>query len=175
MPACDETEMMDPHPSYHLTITSHEAEHWLRKSGNHCYLTRYSQGNKCYVLTVYQKEPYQMKHYPVRFNQQGQRKKYHIEGKEKEFDSLEDMLHHYENNPIDHGFMSIGRQVTKKEWDHQLSLDQNRCPDQQLESDQLRSRSPDQQLGSDQLRGPDQRAGPNPQEEPAKRKHCIIL
>ena len=111
---------MVPHQSYHLTITSNEAERRLKKSGNHCYLTRYSEGNKCYILSVYQKRPYQMKHYRLVFNQQGRIKTYHIDGKEKDFNSLDNMLNYYENHPIDHGLMNIGRQVTKEEWDQRL-------------------------------------------------------
>ena len=58
-----------------------------------------------------------MKHFKIIFHPHGEGRKYHVEGKESEFDSLENMLHYYEQNPIDPGLMTIGRQVTKEEWE----------------------------------------------------------
>ena len=60
-----------------------------------------------------------MKHFPITFriSDQPGDSKYGVRGKDKTFDSLNDMLQYYETNPIDPGLMKIGRQVTKNEWD----------------------------------------------------------
>ena len=108
---------MDPHASYFRAITGEEAETQLKKSGHHCYLTRFSERKNCYVLSVYQKRPYVMKHFHIVFTDyHGQRREYQIEGTEEAFGSLDDMLRHYEKNQIDPSLMSIGQQVTFDEF-----------------------------------------------------------
>ena len=109
---------MDPHESYHHAITGAEAEKRLRGCGNHCYLTRYSEERKCYMLSVYQKMPnHVMKNFQITFQHYDENDKmYKIEGKTKEFGGLQEMLRYYEQKPIDPAFSNIGRCITEQEY-----------------------------------------------------------
>ena len=108
--AVNESEMMDYHHSFHLAITAQEAEKRLRKCGNHCYLTRYSEIRQCYMLSVYQKAA--MKHYEITFKHFSHHKEYLIKGKTLVFGGLENMLAYYENNAMDSSLNNIGKPVT---------------------------------------------------------------
>ena len=108
---------MDEHNSYHQAITGKEAEKRLKKCGSHCYLTRYSENRKRYMLTVYQKKPtYVMKHFEIFFEHLEAHKVYKIDGKDQEFDGIGAMLHHYENSRIDPALKNIGRSVSENDY-----------------------------------------------------------
>lgn len=112
-----EDQILDEeHDGYHRSITGEEAERRLKAHGNHCYLTRYSEKNKCYMLSVYQKSPTPItKHFRISFKGSGDSKTIKIEGKTREFKGIRDLLREYESNPIDPAFMSIGRALTERE------------------------------------------------------------
>ena len=107
--------MMVEHSSNHNEITGEEAIFRLKHSGNpHCYLTRYSQSKNKYVLTVYKKDrPKDVeKHFPLII--ENERRK--IEGKEKVFASLADLLHYYERERINPSLPNVGHNLILVEY-----------------------------------------------------------
>lgn len=99
---------MEEHPSYHEAITGEEAKERLKKKGCHCYLTRYSKSQNCYVLSVL--KPQQSMDFVWNFKivfSKDEKKK--ICGLTKEFDNIIALLEHYEHNRIDPGLSSIGQ------------------------------------------------------------------
>ena len=105
---------MGEHDSYHQRISAEEAEKRLKKyDGNRCYLTRFSQNNNHYVLSVYQKIPTQeIEHYGIDI-QDG---KYKIQGKEDVFNDVTQMLKHYEQKRLDPAFKNIGKMFTEEDY-----------------------------------------------------------
>ena len=121
-----EEQMMERHESYHRSISGEEAERRLNACGNHCYLTRYSENRRCYVLSVYQKKPVPItKHFRICVDNTGDSKMYRVEGKTLEFKGMEALLREYETNPIDPAFMTIGRPITEAEY--QSKPEQHNC------------------------------------------------
>lgn len=105
--------MIEEHLGYHRSITAKEAERRLRKYGRHCYLTRYSKTNLCYILSVYQERPIRtIKHFKIIIGSG----ELAIKGKEKTFSSIRELLDHYGNNRIDPSFENIGRKYTEEEY-----------------------------------------------------------
>ncbi len=113
----NERKMMEEHGSYHRSISGEEAERRLKACSDHCYLTRYSENRRCYMLTVYQKWPIPTtKHFEICLENLGDSKAYTIAGKTQEFKGIGALLHEYENSSIDPAFRTIGRQVTEAEY-----------------------------------------------------------
>ena len=108
--------MMGEHSSYHQAISGVEAERRLRKFGRHCYLTHFSDRNRCYVLSVYQNlEPVDtIKHFKITITS-GQ--KYLIDGKDKEiFPTIKQLLKYYESHRIDPALRSIGQKCKERDY-----------------------------------------------------------
>ncbi len=107
--------MLPEHKAFHHTITQIEAEKRLKRKGDCCcYLTRYSRTNECYILSVYQSRPTStMKHFKIEKDGNG---KYKIKRKELIFDTIEELLEHYENNSIDPALKNIGKKYTEDEY-----------------------------------------------------------
>ena len=105
---------MGEHPSYHHSITGNEAKRRLQMHDRLGYLTRYSDMQQCYLLTVY-KPTEVIKHFKIEID--GDMHK--IEGKGKIFDSIGSLLAHYEdakNTPLDPSFKTIGRYYTEDDY-----------------------------------------------------------
>ena len=102
------------HPSNHHGIQGVEAERRLKLSGGTCYLVRWSESWKSYALSVYcqQKPKDIIEHFKISVDAG----KYKIEGNETNFDTLEDLLAHYEKNSIHHNFKAIGHCFTRAEY-----------------------------------------------------------
>ena len=102
--------MMDDDTSYHGSITSEEAKQKLKMCGGLHYLTRFSESNQRYMLSVYQNEPKELiKHFRLLIHRDSDgRKCVQIEGKEKSFRRMEQLLQYYEDNRIDPAFECIG-------------------------------------------------------------------
>ena len=107
---------MGEHSSYHNSIPGQEAERRLKLFSRHCYLTRYSELSNCYVLSVYQKEKPKdiIKHFKITLKDG---RKHKIDGKSMEFESISELLNHYEQNRIDFALKSIGDNCTKEKHD----------------------------------------------------------
>ena len=111
----DQSIIMEEDNSYHQAIIGKEAERRLKMCGDHCYLTRYSERRSAYVLSVlYQKNS--TKHFKISVNNSGIHEVYKIEGKDKEFGRIRELLDHYEKNRMDPAFPTIGRHITEKEY-----------------------------------------------------------
>ena len=107
-----EWEIMGEHPSYHGSITSTEAKRRLQKHGRRCYLTRYSESNTCYILTVYQEKPAEIiKHFRLRID----RGLAQVEEKGMSFTNIWRLLNYYENHRIDPAFKNIGESYPEYE------------------------------------------------------------
>ena len=115
IPAKEKRYMMGEHSSYHQSIPGDEAERRLKKFDTHCYLTRFSNRGDCYVLSVYmQQTPTDvMKHFKIIIKDDC---KVLIYGKDYEFDYIEQLLGHYENNRIDPALPTIGKNCVEKEY-----------------------------------------------------------
>lgn len=114
--AVSESCMMEENSSYHQSITGEEAEERLRTFGKHGYLTRYSESNRQYVLSVYkprgrnQREV--MKHFKLVRKSSFLGKKWKIDGHHKNFTLIALLLRHYERNRIDPALRTIGECYT---------------------------------------------------------------
>jgi hypothetical protein len=113
-----EKNMIGEHTSYHQGIGGEEARRRLNQKGSHCYLTRYSKKNKCYVLSVYEDRLPPMdpvvEHFKIVVNNTGKLK---IGEKEQTFDDIESLLRHYEKNRINPDLRSIGEPYTEKDYE----------------------------------------------------------
>ncbi len=115
---------MNYHSSYHGNLTGRDAEQLLKlEASHHCYLIRYSKKRKCYVLSVkYMKiSEIDVAHFRI---QLANRKMWlDAEGNEAvQFDSLEDMLLHYRDHPLNYGILGIGEQCKSKAFSKQVEL-----------------------------------------------------
>lgn len=105
--------MLGEHDAYHHNIKGDEAKRRLEECDNDCYLTRYSDNYKTYMLTV-SKRQYPtnvIAHFTINVERGG---KCNIEGKEECFDTIEDLLSHYEIYGIDPAIDKIGQPYTEK-------------------------------------------------------------
>ena len=112
----NERFMMGEHKSYHQAISGEEAERRLKQCGKrHCYLTRYSERQKSYILSIYEKTPNDvMRHFKIIIVSKDVNSRiYKIEEKDQEFESIDSLLAHYEGNRIDPALRSIGRAISK--------------------------------------------------------------
>lgn len=101
-------EMLGEHPSYHQSITGKEAIRRLKESGHPCcYLTRYSEAQKSYILTVYQQQsPQDMeRHFRIIIDKNGRQK---IDGEKREFKNIGKLLSYYETHRIHPSLRNIG-------------------------------------------------------------------
>ena len=111
-----ERKMIAEDTSYHAGITGEEAIKRLQVSGNpHCYLIRYSEAQECYILTVYCKQsPSDVeKHFKILVDP-----KYKIENTANEFESIGQLLEHYENHRIHPTLRKIGHKYTLRDYEN---------------------------------------------------------
>lgn len=115
--AIPEDKMMGEHPSFHQSITAEEAVRRLKMSSRNCYLTSYSNTHKFYILTVYckRKPSDVVEHFGIHITGQ----KYKLKGATTEFNSIESLLKHYEDNRISPSLPNIGRCYSQQEYDEQ--------------------------------------------------------
>ena len=108
-------EMITKHKSYHNEISGEVAEKRLRVFGNRHYLTRYSENQKCYILSVCASDEdlqfEKIKHFQLKLSDQGIK----IQEK-KQFADLEEMLKYYETNRLDTAFPRIGDCLTEDDY-----------------------------------------------------------
>jgi hypothetical protein len=108
-----ESQTLEEHEGYHQAITGREAEKRLRKNGGHCYLTRYSKFQKCYILSIHKAQKHSrpvIEHFKIIIEGDGKHK---IDGKDKTFDGIKELLEYYEGNRIDPALKSIGQPYTE--------------------------------------------------------------
>jgi DNA segregation ATPase FtsK/SpoIIIE-like protein len=118
--AVDDNIYMGPgrHPSFHQSITGNEAKRRLqmcRRPGC-CYLTRFSDMHRCYVLTVLQHRDPQdiVNHFKIIIDVTGCR----VEGITKNhFTDIGSLLSFYERNHISPTFSNIGSYYTQEDYE----------------------------------------------------------
>lgn len=104
-------------------MTGIEAEKILKEHGGTCHLTRYSESNKKYMLSVIQRlvdhdqDDFTLQHYELNIRKSvknGRKIKIEIEECDEQFDSLSALLSYYKKNAVDHDISSIGVMVKAK-------------------------------------------------------------
>lgn len=91
-------------PSYHGQMGESDAIRILEEHGGDCYLTRYSQGNNDYVLTVVRNKKNENFKFKTDFG-------FEIVGTGNKFNDLRTLLTHYRKRAISHTFNGIGEHV----------------------------------------------------------------
>lgn len=105
------------HPGYIGVKTGKEAESMLKKRGGICYLLRYSESHKKFKLSVLSKEnnvPFSQ-HFRIKTTSILDQTEYEIEGTSKRFDTISELLAHYEKNPVNDQISSIGTVYEEEE------------------------------------------------------------
>jgi len=103
---------MPNHPSYHGELNSKEAEGRLSmvsgSLGGNCYLTRYSKNNESYVVSalVYHNGGYTPVH--IKLNIDTEKNCHSLEGTEKVFRTLNELLGYFEQNPLSSDIRGLG-------------------------------------------------------------------
>ncbi len=95
-------------------MTKREAELTLENHGsNKCYLTRYCTTQKVYLLSVMTKleEGYKYDHFIIKIEKNYLGITTELEGVEKEFNMVTELLNFYESNPVNFEISDIGVQV----------------------------------------------------------------
>ena len=112
--ALNRNPLMGEHPSYHQSMSAEEAEQRLKKfDGDCCYLTRFCEANRQYMLSVSQKRPTRsIKHFQINIRDG----KCSIFERTEVFDDITQMLQHYEYNRLDPAFKTIGRMFTEEDY-----------------------------------------------------------
>lgn len=105
--------MIGEHSCYHQSIQGDEAIRRLQASGHtHCYLTRYSEAWKSYLLSVYEKRrPKDVeKHFKIVI----ENTKHRINGLAKDFGDIKQLLEFYEGHRIHPSLKNIGCNYTEE-------------------------------------------------------------
>ena len=113
----DPTTLINPfHTSYHGELDGSIAEQKLRSQGRNCYLIRYSRRRKSYVLSLhFVKGTANVVISHFRILVKGNKIWLDQEEGKVEFETLENLLHHYQRNPLNHEVHSIGRECRNVE------------------------------------------------------------
>ena len=99
--------------SFHGAMTKKEAELTLENHGsNRCYLTRYCTTKKLYLLSTMtkQEEGYRHDHFIINIDEEILA----LEGTEKKFNEIIELLHFYERNPVNFEISNIGVEVSSE-------------------------------------------------------------
>ena len=100
---------MPEHSSYHGDISGPEAERILKESPKrNCYLTRYSRNSSTYTLSVVYIYNNQDKVLHLKLSIDNERLQHSLEGTEKIFTTLNELLQYYENNPLSPEIRNLG-------------------------------------------------------------------
>ena len=112
------------HPSYHGAMTGNQAELKLRKYGGNCYLLRYSEKHKAFVLSVLARNDDEDEeeldeafhaNFTLKITKKDDGEKiYEIEGSEAHFESIYELLECYSTTPLSPTVTSIGKPCIKR-------------------------------------------------------------
>ena len=106
-----ESGFMQDSSSYHGPISGKEAVKRLRKGVGDSYLTRFSPNHSYYVLTVLRREPSMVVgNFQLIINTSIEH--YSVQGMERSFSSMDELLGYYEAHRIHPMFDTIGRRLT---------------------------------------------------------------
>ena len=106
------------HPSYHGYMTKQEAEARLNQFRVNCYLTRYNDTKRSYILSVLTgakgvSSAREIFHFEIKVTVDMD-KKYEIEGTGLEFTSVSELLSFYETDSLNIRIKKIGRCIKKE-------------------------------------------------------------
>lgn len=100
--------------SYWGPMTGAQAELELRMHGGNCYLVRYSEKKKHFVVSVMGRKwqrgnnPLTLYHFKLNVTKETDHSTFEIEDTEEKFDSISSLLEFYQEHPISHSVCSIG-------------------------------------------------------------------
>jgi len=104
---------MPNHQSYHGELSSNEAERRLLDTsgpleGSNCYLTRYSNTNDSYSVSavVHPKGSQKLVH--LKLSIDTDQNCYDLEGSQKRFRTLDELLNYFEQNPLSSDIRALG-------------------------------------------------------------------
>lgn len=110
-------EAMKNEPTFHGTLTRHFALRVLSWRGGNCYLTRYSTLHKTCVISALRtvKDRKLLENFKLNITPcPDSGFVYKIEGTEKEFKDIMNLLDFYKRNPVTSEFSSLGKGIEKK-------------------------------------------------------------
>ena len=96
-------------------MTSKQAEQTLANKEGDCYFIRFSNTHKKYMLSVSKKsvdDTVIFRHFPIDIANKFDLCEYEIEGSEKKFDDITELLHYYEENPLTDEIENLGMAFT---------------------------------------------------------------
>ena len=99
------------HWCYVGVMTSKQAEQTLANKEGDCYFIRFSNIHQKYMLSVSKKsvdDTVIYGHYPINITTKYDFCEYEIEGSEKKFDDITELLHYYEENPLTDEIENLG-------------------------------------------------------------------
>lgn len=101
------------HPSYHGVISGSKAEAKLRQQDKVCYLTRYSESNKEFTLSVLgsKDDEWIIQNFKISIKNEKGHSVYEIPGTEVKFDDIVSLLNYYKDNPLNQFIDCIGNEV----------------------------------------------------------------
>lgn len=103
---------IDEHQSYQGVMTGETAQLKFQDKVGNYYLTRYSEERREYVLSVSKKinsNSVIFQHFFIKITTTHDRSEYEIEGAEKKFDDISELLRYYEANAINDEVEDIGK------------------------------------------------------------------
>ena len=112
-------------PSYHGALTGRQANYVLRKCGGTCYLLRYSENKKAFVLSVLirndndsdDSEAFHTNfaNFKLKITKgDDDQNIYEIDGSEERFQNINELLKCYSTTPLSPAVTNIGRPCTKR-------------------------------------------------------------
>ena len=102
-------QQMPDHPAYHEEITGEIAEGRLRAKSGPCFLFRYSEVEKCYQISI----KYDDKVMHIKLQIDKDAPSYQLDGSEKNFNSLDDLIKYYQKNALSPAIRKIGQPCRK--------------------------------------------------------------
>ena len=93
------------HAAYHENISATTAEEKLKAKSGPCFLFRYSNTYQCYQISV--KYENEVEHIEVEIDKDVP--SYQLQGSEKIFTSLDELVKYYQKNPLSPSIRKIGQ------------------------------------------------------------------
>ena len=98
-------QQLPDHAAYHDTISVATAEEKLKEKSGPCFLFRYSKTYKCYQIAI--KYENEVEYIKVEIDKDAP--SYQLQGSEKIFTSLDELVKYYQNNALSPTIRNIGQ------------------------------------------------------------------
>ena len=113
-------EEISKHPSYHGAITTTKAKQRLKGQRKNCYLTRYSEERREFVLSVYEgkendheTESEVFRNFDISIMKEGNEISYEVSETEKKFKTVAELLEYYKRSHLTPSVKSIGMECVE--------------------------------------------------------------